>query len=94
MQDTFIQSMQARFHYFGHGTDSVRLSIYTRETIGGPMNLINRLDNFATDSFQYIDDEFLVVLNEFQVRYIVDRSVFRAAKVCPPLKNKILRKLR
>ena len=34
------------------------------------MNLIDRLDNFATDSFQYIDDEFLVVLNEFQVRYI------------------------
>ena len=59
------------------------------------MNLINRLDNFATDSFQYIDDEFLVVLNEFQVRYIqLIGLYFALLRFAHPLKNKILRKLR
>ena len=81
MQDTVFQSMQVRFHYFGHGTDPVRLSIYTRVTIGGPMNLIDRFDNFATDSFLYTD-QYLVVLNDFQVSCIRGCFLHLRYEVC------------
>ena len=59
---------QVRFYYFGHGTDTMRLNIYTRNSVYGDLDLVRSLANFDIDSFAYTE-ELLTVLVDFQVEH-------------------------
>lgn len=61
---------QVRFHYFGHGTDPIKINIYIRTMIGGPMTLVSSITNFDLDSFMSTE-QYLVSMDDFDVSNLV-----------------------